>query len=91
MTDEEKQKVLEALRSRVRGACTNCGARSWSLGNVSMPPEISLADSGLHLGGNGVPMVSVVCTGCGLMQFFAGVPLGLFPAAANPQDSSETP
>ena len=89
MTAEEQQKVLEALRSRVRGACPNCGARSWSLGTVSMPPEIGLSGGGVRIGGAGVPLVSVVCNDCSLVQFFAAVPLGLFPPAPKTQDTPE--
>lgn len=72
-------------------ACPNCGAKSWTLGGVSMPPEIGLSGGGLQIGGTGVPMVSVVCSGCALMQFFAAVPLGLLPPAAKRQESAEAP
>lgn len=81
MTDQERERVLQAVKPKLNGACPNCGSRSWTLGNVAMSPELGLDSNVVSVGGPGIPTISVVCRQCSLVQFFAAVPLGLFPPA----------
>ena len=90
MSTNDNDALMKALGPRVKGPCPNCGSNAWSIGGVTLPPTVPVGGGPVNIG-QGIPMVSVVCTSCALLHFFAAVPLGLFPAASATSDKDVTP
>jgi hypothetical protein len=78
-TEEEKQKILGAIRTKVpqMGKCPICGNPHWTLadGFVSLPIQGQIG--GIVLGGPTLPCVPIICTNCGNTALLNAMLLGL--------------
>jgi len=80
LTEERKQKIIQALKERgVDRPCPRCGNANFTLvdGYFNQVLQTDLAQ--ITLAGPTVPSIAVVCTRCGFISQHALGTLGLLP------------
>jgi hypothetical protein len=60
-------------QKKVTLACSMCGGTEFQIGEVVCAPAYQPA-AGLAIGGDQVPMLQVICSGCCHVSFFAALP-----------------
>jgi len=75
---EEQQAALAAwLESKGLDSCRRCGETNWQPADIVSTPLVE--GGGMRLGGNLMPMVRIVCRGCGGIDLFAAEIIGVTP------------
>lgn len=77
LTDREQERIVERLKSKVKGPCPMCGLSNWSVGENIVATHAASPQGGLSIGGGFIPMVQVVCTECGFVAHHAAKLLGV--------------
>ncbi len=76
LNEAQKQKLRSWLNDKgVRPTCVSCGANEWGAGELVSTTVLS--SEGLQITETHVPTVQLVCTNCGYIMSYAGVPIGL--------------
>jgi hypothetical protein len=77
-TDEQYQKIKEALSPKLTLPCPSCGNRNWSLPiGFVMFPVLPHPTGDIVIGGQNYPTIPIICNICGNMQFFNVFMLGV--------------
>lgn len=78
LNSEQLNLIAAALNSRGAGRpCHRCGSQNWNLENGLVMQSVQAATPGMVIGGPTIPMVIVVCTHCGVVNYHALGALGL--------------
>ena len=77
LTDRQKTAIEGALKARVKGPCPMCGKTEWSLQEEFVMATTTSIGGGIAIGGQFVPMVQLICMGCGFVSHHAVGLLGI--------------
>src|SRR5205823_6850676 len=77
LTDRQRNTIVAALRSKAPNACPMCSSRNWTLGDELVGTMSASLQGGMAIGGPYIPMVQVVCNGCGFVAHYAVGVLGI--------------
>jgi len=92
LTEEETQKATAWLNEHAKvGKCSMCGNLNWSVVPVIFNSTIYYPGGGLRVGGASVPLISIICSNCGHMEFFSAVVIGLLPREPDAQATVKSP
>jgi hypothetical protein len=79
MDQEEKTKIIEALRKKnVKQPCPRCQARNFEVVGQSLIP-LNEDLTSFSLQGPAIPSAVIACSSCGFITLHAFGPLGLMP------------
>jgi ribosomal protein L37E len=76
LTADQQAKAVSWLNTKNSNRCPSCGQRAFNVAEHFVAPPV-FADGGLILGGSSYPVFMLVCTNCGLTQYYNAVLAGL--------------
>jgi predicted nucleic-acid-binding Zn-ribbon protein len=55
--------------------CPCCGQNNFQTGEIIAPP--TLVNGAINMGGNTIPMLTLICSNCAHVSLFATIPIGI--------------
>lgn len=84
------QKAIEALQKKDLRPCPSCGASERTILGFHAQPAQEEFTGEIVFGGQVVPVMTVMCNGCGYLWQYNAIRLGLVPPSpSRPEGSSE--
>lgn len=76
LSSDQLQKVQNWIKSKIPNfSCPICANKGFSTGDIIMANTFD--NGNIHMGGNGTPMVQIICNNCAGVTLIASVPIGL--------------